>query len=360
VARVSAVAARGREPAIRLGIVGCGRATATLHVPALAGVEGIRIAGLADADEGALRRVAANARPDRVAADYRQLVLDPSIDAIAVCVPAHAHAEVALAALAAGKHVFVEKPLALSLADCDRLVDAAERAGVRATVGFNTRHHAQAIRARDAIRRGEVGTIDAIDSRLTSFHGEGPAWQARRSSGGGALMELAVHHVDLWRWLTGAEIDEVFAYARAGREEDASAVIAARMSDGALASAVFSSRTSRTDDLTVFGSTGSVAVSLYRFDGYERASPGTVAGDAGARVRAALAAARELPGAFRDAREGGAWRRTYREQWRRFADSLRDGAPAGATFDDARRVQAVVLAAAESAATGRSVRVGSR
>ena len=80
------------------------------------------------------------------------------------------------------------------------------------------------------------------------------------------------------------------------------------MSDGALASAVFSSRTSCTDDLTVFGSTGSVAVSLYRFDGYERASPGTVAGDAGARVRAALAAARELPGAFRDVTVGRAAR----------------------------------------------------
>lgn len=355
-----AASGRGEGRDIRLGIVGCGRVTATLHVPALAGVEGLRIAGLADTDEGALRRVAARARPDRVAADYRELVADPSIDAIAVCVPAHAHAEVALAALAAGKHVFVEKPLALSLADCDRLADAAARAGVLATVGFNTRHHAQAIRARDAIRRGEVGAVDAIDSRLTSFHGELPAWQARRSSGGGVLMELAVHHVDLWRWLTGAEVDEVFAYARAGGGEDAAAVIAARMSDGALASAVFASRTSRTDDLTVFGSTGSVAVSLYRFDGYERAWPGTVAGDVGARVRAALAALRALPGAVRDAREGGAWRKTYREQWRRFAGALRDGSPAGATFDDARSVQAVVLAAAESAASGRSVRPGRR
>jgi len=355
---VSEGVARGADGrAIRLGIVGCGRATATLHVPALAQVEGVRVAALADVDEAALRRVAADARPDRTAADYRDLVDDPTLDAIAVCVPAYAHAEVALAAMAAGKHVFVEKPLALTLADCDRMADAAARSGVLATVGFNSRHHAQAPRARDAIRRGEIGAVDAIASRLTSYHAQAPGWQARRASGGGVLMELAVHHVDLWRWLTGAEVAEVFAYARAGRGEDESAVLAARMGNGALASAVFSARTSRTDDLTVFGAAGSVSMSLYRFDGCERAGTGSVAGDVGARVRAALNAARELPRALRDVREGGAWRKSYRDQWRAFAASVRGGAPAGATLDDARRVQAVVLAAAESAAAGRSVRV---
>lgn len=346
---------RGRV--VRIGIVGCGRATATLHAPSLAILDGVRIAALADTDAVALRRVAERVGPDRTAADYRELVDDPTLDAIAVCVPAQAHAEVALAAIGAGKHVFVEKPLALSLPDCDRMVDAAARAGVCAMVGFNTRRHAQAQRARDAIRRGELGAVDVVQSRLTSFHATVPAWCERRATGGGVLMELAIHHVDLWRWLTGAEVDEVFAYARAGEREDESAVLVARMGSGALATAAFAERTSRTDDVVVFGRAGSVALSLYRFDGYETASPDAVAGDGRARVRAALRFARELPRAVRDARDGGAWNKTYRDQWRHFADSIRNGTPPEPTLDDGRRALAVVLAAIESATTGRSVRV---
>jgi len=346
---------RGRV--VHIGIVGCGRATATLHAPSLATLEGVRIAALADTDADALRRVAGRVGPDRIAADYRDLVDDPMLDAIAVCVPAHAHAEVALAAIAAGKHVFVEKPLALSLPDCDRMVDAAERAGVHAMVGFNTRRHAQAQRARDAIRRGELGAIDVLQSRLTSFHAAVPAWHEKRGTGGGVLMELAIHHVDLWRWLTGDEIDEVFAYARAGERDDESAVLAARMGSGTLATAAFAERTSRTDDVAVFGRAGSLAMSLYRFDGYETSSPDAVAGDGRARVRAALRFARELPRAVRDARQGGAWRRTYRDQWQHFVDSIRGGTPPEPTLDDGRRALAVVLAAIESATAGRSVRV---
>lgn len=346
---------RGRI--VRVGIVGCGRATATLHAPAIETLEGVRIAALADTDPGALRRVADRVGPERTASDYRELVDDPTLDAIAVCVPARAHAEVALAAIGAGKHVFVEKPLALSLPDCDRMVDGAARAGVCAMVGFNSRRHAQAQRARDAIRRGELGAIDFVQSRLTSFHATVPAWHERRATGGGVLMELAIHHVDLWRWLTGDEVDEVFAYARTGEREDESAVLVARLGSGALATAAFAERTSRTDDVAVFGNRGSVALSLYRFDGYETASPDAVAGDGRARVRAALRFATELPRAVRDAREGGAWRKTYRDQWRHFVDSIRAGTSAEPTLDDGRRALAVVLAAAESATTGRSVRV---
>ncbi|MBK6393892.1 MAG: Gfo/Idh/MocA family oxidoreductase [Betaproteobacteria bacterium] len=312
----------------------------------------MRIAALADTDAGALRRVADRVGPDRTAADYRELVDDPTLDAIAVCVPAQAHAEVALAAIGAGKHVFVEKPLALSLPDCDRMVDAAARAGVCAMVGFNSRRHAQAQRARDAIRRGELGAIDVVQSRLTSFHATVPAWHERRATGGGVLMELAIHHVDLWRWLTGDEVDEVFAYARTGEREDESAVIVARMGRGALATAAFAERTSRTDDVAVFGNGGSVALSLYRFDGYETASPDAVAGDGRARVRAALRFAPSA--AVRDAQAAPGEDLPRPVAAFRRRDPRRD-APEP-TLDDGRRALAVVLAAAESATTGQRAR----
>ena len=74
-----------------------------------------------------------------------------------------------------------------------------------------------------------------------------------RATGGGVLLELAIHHVDLWRYLTGAEVDEVAAFARSGEREDETATLVARMSDGALATAVFAERTSRSNDVDVWG-----------------------------------------------------------------------------------------------------------
>ncbi|CAG0989652.1 myo-inositol 2-dehydrogenase / D-chiro-inositol 1-dehydrogenase [Burkholderiales bacterium] len=348
---------RGSPRALRLGIVGCGRVTSSLHVPALAPLRDIRVAALADTNAGALARVAGQVRPERTASHYRELVDDPTLDAIAVCVPARSHAEIALAAIEAGKHVFVEKPLALTLADCDALAARAAKAGVCAMVGFNTRWHAQARRARDAIRRGELGAIDAIASRLTSCHDAVPDWQKARATGGGVMLELAIHHVDLWRCLTGAEIDEVSAFARSGEREDETATLVARLSDGSLATAVFAERTSRANEVDVWGRSGSIALSLYRFDGYATADAASVAGDGRARLRSAMRFARALPRAVLDARRGGAWPLTYRDTWRHFAAAIRGRVPVESTLDDGRRALAVVLAAIESAATGRSVKV---
>jgi D-Tyr-tRNA(Tyr) deacylase/Oxidoreductase family, NAD-binding Rossmann fold len=95
-------AARAGERRLRLGIVGVGRATETLHLPALATVPSIEVAALADADAGTLARVASRFRIARTSIDPAELVADRSLDAIAVCVPAHAHAPIALAVLDAG------------------------------------------------------------------------------------------------------------------------------------------------------------------------------------------------------------------------------------------------------------------
>src|SRR5690606_14654560 len=84
-----------------------------------------------------------------------EVIADPGITAVAVAVPAKAHAEVALAAIAAGKHVFVEKPLALDLADADRVVAAADRAGVTLMVGHLLQYHPAFLRLRQMVDDGE-------------------------------------------------------------------------------------------------------------------------------------------------------------------------------------------------------------
>lgn len=346
-------------PPLRLGIVGCGRA-AGLHVRALAGLADWRIAALADTDAGMLAALAAVAHPERTSADHRDLTGDATLDAIAVCVPARAHAAVALDALAAGKHLFVEKPIALDRDDAGRIAAAAARAGVRAMTGFNLRFHAQARRARDAIRQGALGRVELIASRLASLHESGPAWRAARDSGGGVLHELASHHVDLWRWLGGASIDEVFAYTRSDERDDEAACLVARLSDGSIATAALGERASPRHEVDVLGRAGSASMSFYRFDGFRLDATGAAAGELLARGRSALAAARAVPGAFGDLRAGGSWAASYREEWRHFAAAIRGEVALESSIDDGVQALAVVLAAIESARSGRSVRVERR
>jgi predicted dehydrogenase len=184
-----------------------------------------------------------------------------------------------------------------------------------------------------------------------------PLWQCSRTTGGGVLSELAIHHVDLWRFLTGSEVREVFAYTRSVGRDDETAVLSARLDDGTVAIASFSQGTSRSNDMVVCGAAGSIALSLYRFDGYARTMAGRLEGASGSRLAGLRSAIAGLPRALRDHRAGGTWRSTYQDAWRHFGAAIRDGVPVESTLEDGRRAFSVVLAAMESATSGRSVEV---
>lgn len=187
---------------------------------------------------------------------YYDLVNHPSVQIVAVCVPGAFHAEVALATIDAGKHVFVEKPLALSVDDADRMVERAAATALRCTVGFNLRSHRLVQEARKIIRAGELGPIEMIRMVWTAgFHysRQLPAWRYRRAEGGSALFEIGTHHIDLWRFLTDSEVETVYADSRSQLFEDQTSVVTARMSNGVLVSAAFCHRTSDSHDIEVFG-----------------------------------------------------------------------------------------------------------
>src|SRR5436190_20847725 len=112
---------------VRLGIIGCGAVTERLHLPALKRAREIRIVALADQDGSRLKRLAAQNQIARRYPSYRELIEDRDVDAVAICLPPQLHAEVALAALERGKHLFIEKPPALNLDDCARLIEASKR-----------------------------------------------------------------------------------------------------------------------------------------------------------------------------------------------------------------------------------------
>ncbi|MDX6492803.1 MAG: hypothetical protein QOH02_738 [Gaiellaceae bacterium] len=348
---------------IGLGIVGCGWVTATRHLPALQRVRELEVVALADVDAEAVDALATSFG---VAARYgavAQLVEDPRVDAVAVCVPPAAHVEVALAAVEAGKHVFVEKPLAATLADADRLVEAAAATELQAMVGFNLRFHRLVRQLRDNLAEGDLGPIHALATTYTDdvlLRPDLAAWRTTRGRGGGTLLEKAIHHFDLWRFLLADEVEEVNSYTGSGRTDDEVACVSARMRGGALASTLAVDATSLSNEIAVYGTKARVALDLYRFDGFRRASPAEAPGAVRTRAEAVLRTARTLPAGLGAIRSGGEAMLSYEAEWRHFAKAIARGGATDSTLEDGVRALEVALAAQESAATGERVSLRSR
>ena len=342
---------------VRVGLVGCGRAAERLHVPALAGVRGASIVALADPD--AARLEALRARLPRAAGypDYRALLDDDTVDLVAVCVPAAGHAEIATAALRAGKHLFVEKPLALTLADCDALVAeaaAAEARGRRSTIGFNLRSHRLLTQAKAIVASGALGEIELVRHLWTAdWAGAArPGWHSVRADGGGALIEIGSHQVDLWRWLLGGEVESVQAISRSSEFDDQTVTLQARMTTGALVAAIAGQRTVPRNEVEVLGSRGGLRLSCYHGDSLDVAATGSSSSGLTRRFRPLLERAGRLPDALRAARAGGDFLLSYRRQRERIVLAVAHRRPMPATIEDGRRAAAVVLAALSAAATG--------
>jgi myo-inositol 2-dehydrogenase / D-chiro-inositol 1-dehydrogenase len=345
---------------VRIGIVGSGRATSTLHMPALRFVPGAQVVALADPDQEALHQASRQFKVKSCVSDYRALLEDQTIEAIAICVPAQFHVEIALAALDAGKHLFIEKPLALTIEDCDQLIERAAGVPLQVMLGFNTRFHRLARQGRAMFQQGAVGQLEVVRSVLTSCHKDLPEWRKRRNSGGGVLLEMAMHHFDLWRYVLNEEVEEISAHSRSGTWEDESTTVTARLSSGALASAAFAECTSQNNSMELYGREGSLSMSFYRFDGLETATTSDIPGNIPARIRGLRKFAEELPRAFATNRQGGEWFQTYIEEWRHFVGSIRTGLPVECGLEDGRRALAVALAAMESAATGKAMTIKKR
>lgn len=345
---------------LRIGMVGGGRAAMTLHLPALQAVPGVQVVALADPDQEVLYRVSKQFKVQRCVSDYRTLLDDPTIEAIAICVPAEFHVEIALAALDAGKHVFIEKPLALSLEECDRLIERARGLPLKIMLGFNTRWHRLAREARTLFHQGNFGAVEVVRSVMTTCHSDLPEWRKRRVSGGGVLLEMAMHHFDLWRFILGQEIEEISAHSRSGVWEDESATVTARLSCGALASAIFAECTSQNNSIEIYGRMGSMSVSFYRFDGLETSTTSNIPGNIPARIRGFGQFMKELPRGIRTARQGGEWHQSYVEEWCHLVSSVRTGRPVECGLEDGRRALAIALAAMESAATGKTITIPRR
>lgn len=347
------------SPPLRIALAGAGEVCEHKHLRVLGEVTGARVVALADPDPARLRHVADRYGISLRFADARECLSPDIADVIGILTPPETHGELALEALRLGRHVLVEKPLALTLPDCEALVSAAAGSRAVALTGFHMRWHRLLVRARDVVASGELGKLESIRATWNSPRGDdaAPPWKRTRITGGGAIVELGVHIFDQWRFLTGAEVVDVFARARHGTRDDENATISATLSNGMLAEAVVSERTSHDIEIEVCGDEGRLRVSCQRFDGLEVYARRETAGMMGPRARGIARTLGELPRGLARMKTLGDYGDSYRGEWQHLVECIAGGRSPGCTMQDGREAARVALAAAASAASGQVVRV---
>jgi myo-inositol 2-dehydrogenase/D-chiro-inositol 1-dehydrogenase len=223
---------------LRFGVIGAGR-IGKLHAENLATrIPQVEVAAIADVNQLAARETAARLRVPEAPSDYRALLSDPTIDAVAICSSTDTHARIIVEAAQAGKHIFCEKPIDYDLGKIDAALEAVSRAGVKLQVGFNRRFDPNFAHVREMVAQGKVGEPHIL--RITSRDPAPPPLAYVRVSGG-IFLDMTIHDFDMARFLTGSEIEEVYTAAgvmvdpQIGAAGDVdTAVITLRFASGAI------------------------------------------------------------------------------------------------------------------------------
>ena len=210
-------------PPLELAIVGCGAITERAHLPAAVRLDGVRVAALVDARRERAEVLAEKWGVPRAVAALSELDLLP--DAAIVALPHCLHAPVSLELLRQGVHVLVEKPMALTAAECDAMIRAAAEAGVRLAVGLVRRFHPVTRRVAEVLAGGVLGPLvsfDVREGRIFDWPATSDTLLRRATAGGGVLVDTGVHVLDLLlHWLGELEVLECREDGRGGVEAEA-------------------------------------------------------------------------------------------------------------------------------------------
>jgi predicted dehydrogenase len=196
---------------LRWGILSTADIARTKVIPGIQRAARCRITAIASRDLARARAAADEAGIPTAHGSYEALLADPEVDAVYIPLPNHLHAEWAIAAARAGKHVLCEKPLAMTATDAARMVAAAEAAGVRLMEAFMYRLHPSWRAVVELVRSGRIGRLVAVQSWFSYFNDDPTNIRNIRDAGGGALYDVGCYNVNLSRLLFGGEPTRVEA-----------------------------------------------------------------------------------------------------------------------------------------------------
>lgn len=341
---------------VRIGLVGCG-AISTQHIEAIHALEGTVLVGVVSASADRARSVG-----ERIDVPWSTRLEDllerDDVEAVSVLTPSGLHAAQALAALRAGKHVLVEKPVALTVADAEAVVAAGRQRGlVVATV--SQRRFEPAVRAtKAAVDEGRLGALaliiaEGLYHRPQSYY-DSAAWRGTRDLDGGVLMNQAIHTVDLVRWIGGpvaSVVGHVATIAHRIEAED-TASVSLRFASGALGSIVATTcvEPEFPVELRVYGERGHVRlvgeqVTEWDVPGVDAPTPDR---DDPASPPAGVGATQTW----------GTNAIGYLRQYADFAEAVRGRHAPAVSGDDGRNAVEIITAAYAADRTGRMVELG--
>lgn len=357
---------------LRFGIVGCGSIGPT-HAGAIAQIGDAELIAVADVVP---ERVATMARKFGVTRVYRnddELIADPDIDVVCLCTPSGMHADGAVKALRAGKHVIVEKPMDVSLEAADRMIQAERETGKKLTIVSQHRFDLATRVVKDAITSGKLGKIILAEGsvkwwRTQAYYDSGDWRGTWKWDGGGALMNQGVHTVDVLQYLAG-DVKRVFALTRTGAHErievEDIAVFTLEFANGAVGT--FMATTAAYDGFTaridLFGTEGTAII-----DGDRLKQMTLKTGESYVSEHAAAHAVSVAKGGTASVKDeaahrqenaevGAVWGDAHRAQFEDFIAAIREDRKPLIDGAEGRKPISVILAVYESARTGKPVDV---
>ncbi|MES2391975.1 MAG: inositol 2-dehydrogenase [Acidobacteriota bacterium] len=321
---------------LQVGIIGAGR-IGRVHAESITfRLPQARVLAITDVSREAAESVAARCDIAIVAESSADILSNPKIEAVLICSSTDTHAELIVQAAQAGKHIFCEKPISLSLAEIDRALAAVKKAGVQLQIGFNRRFDANFARVRKAVVCGEIGTPQMM--HIISRDPEPPP-PAYVKVSGGMFMDMTIHDFDMARFLMGDEVDEIYTSAgvmvdpEIGKAGDVdTALIVLRFKNGAIGTIDNSRKAVYGYDqrVEVFGSGGKIAT--------ENNFPNT------AQISTANAVSTELPLNFFMER----YMESFASELREFVTAIREKKPTAVSGEDGRIPIVMALAARKS------------
>lgn len=338
---------------VQVGLIGS-QFISSIHAESLLACAQARLAAVASPTPGNAQQFAARFGIPQAFTDYRELLAQPAIQMVVIGVPNHLHCQVVLDAAAAGKHIVIEKPLCLNLAEADRMIDACRAANVKLMYAEELCFAPKYVRLKQLLDSGALGTPTLL--KQSEKH-DGPHaahfWDVERS-GGGVTMDMGCHAIEFFRWMLGRPpVKSVYAqmstqvHGDKTRGDDNSLVIL-EFENGvvALAEESWTKLGGMDDRAEVHGSAGVAyadllhgsAIETYSVAGYDYAveKAGTTKG-----------------WSFTIFEE--AWNYGFHQEMAHFVDCVQNDKPPLVTGEDGRAVLEVIFAAYESARTGRKV-----
>lgn len=252
---------------LNIGIIGAGR-IGSLHAKSITyNVPSAKVLGITDVKKEGLAELAAMLGIKKIYADYKEMLADKEIDAVLVCSSTDTHADIAIEAAKAGKHIFCEKPVDLTPEKVRAVIQEVEKAGVKLQVGFNRRFDHNFANVKSMVNAGKIGDVHIV--KITSRDPAPPPAEYSAVSGG-MFLDMTIHDFDMARFLAGSEVCEVYASATClvdpaiGEAGDVdTAIITLKFENGALGVIDNSRRAAYGYDqrIEVFGSKGAAVAS---------------------------------------------------------------------------------------------------